>query len=92
MCRLVSGDVYRRDEIDAHHYPVFHQMDGVCVYDNAVSGSLLAGSHAPIDGSPARTQTLPTGADARTGYVVGRLKADLEHMVRLRARGPDVVL
>lgn len=22
------GDVYRRDEIDATHYPVFHQMDG----------------------------------------------------------------
>lgn len=32
----MSGDVYRRDEIDARHYPVFHQMDGVCVYDNAV--------------------------------------------------------
>ncbi|XP_058834836.1 probable phenylalanine--tRNA ligase, mitochondrial [Topomyia yanbarensis] len=26
---LVAGDVYRRDEIDATHYPVFHQMDGV---------------------------------------------------------------
>jgi len=26
---LVVGDVYRRDEIDATHYPVFHQMEGV---------------------------------------------------------------
>ena len=26
---LVVGDVYRRDEIDATHYPVFHQVDGV---------------------------------------------------------------
>ena len=26
---LVTGDVYRRDEIDTHHYPVFHQMEGV---------------------------------------------------------------
>ncbi|XP_052563420.1 probable phenylalanine--tRNA ligase, mitochondrial [Culex pipiens pallens] len=26
---LVVGDVYRRDEIDGTHYPVFHQMDGV---------------------------------------------------------------
>ncbi|XP_053685945.1 probable phenylalanine--tRNA ligase, mitochondrial [Sabethes cyaneus] len=26
---LVVGDVYRRDEIDSTHYPVFHQMDGV---------------------------------------------------------------
>jgi phenylalanyl-tRNA synthetase alpha chain len=26
---LVTGDVYRRDEIDRTHYPVFHQMEGV---------------------------------------------------------------
>lgn len=29
---LCTGDVYRRDEIDASHYPVFHQMEGVCVF------------------------------------------------------------
>jgi phenylalanyl-tRNA synthetase alpha chain len=26
---LVVGDVYRRDETDSHHYPVFHQVDAV---------------------------------------------------------------
>ncbi|OAD57091.1 putative phenylalanine--tRNA ligase, mitochondrial, partial [Eufriesea mexicana] len=26
---LVIGDVYRRDEINSTHYPVFHQVDGV---------------------------------------------------------------
>ncbi|KAL6438317.1 hypothetical protein ACFW04_004464 [Cataglyphis niger] len=26
---LVIGDVYRRDEIDSTHYPVFHQIDAV---------------------------------------------------------------
>ncbi|XP_042897285.1 probable phenylalanine--tRNA ligase, mitochondrial [Parasteatoda tepidariorum] len=26
---LVIGDVYRRDEIDSKHYPVFHQCEGV---------------------------------------------------------------
>jgi len=26
---LVFGDVYRRDAIDATHYPAFHQMEGV---------------------------------------------------------------
>lgn len=31
---LVAGDVYRRDEIDASHYPVFHQMEGVRLYSN----------------------------------------------------------
>lgn len=29
---LISGDVYRRDDIDASHYPVFHQMDGVRIF------------------------------------------------------------
>ena len=30
---LVMGDVYRRDTIDATHYPVFHQMEGVRVFE-----------------------------------------------------------
>lgn len=29
---LVTGDVYRRDTIDATHYPVFHQMEGFRVF------------------------------------------------------------
>ena len=32
---LVVGDVYRRDEIDATHYPVFHQMEGVRLLSGA---------------------------------------------------------
>jgi hypothetical protein len=31
----VSGDVYRRDEIDASHYPVFHQMEGARLFPRA---------------------------------------------------------
>lgn len=29
---LLTGDVYRRDEIDRSHFPVFHQMEGVRLY------------------------------------------------------------
>ena len=29
---LVTGDVYRRDEIDSSHYPIFHQMEGVRLF------------------------------------------------------------
>ncbi|CAM9567630.1 unnamed protein product [Chrysoparadoxa australica] len=29
---LLCGDVYRRDEIDRSHYPVFHQMEGVKIF------------------------------------------------------------
>ena len=32
---LCTGDVYRRDEIDSSHYPVFHQMEGVKIFDPA---------------------------------------------------------
>lgn len=31
---LVTGDVYRKDDIDASHYPVFHQMEGVSVMED----------------------------------------------------------
>lgn len=29
---LICGDVYRRDEIDSHHYNIFHQIEGACLY------------------------------------------------------------
>lgn len=31
---LVTGDVYRRDEIDSSHYPIFHQMEGVRMFSD----------------------------------------------------------
>jgi len=37
---LVVGDVYRRDEIDKSHYPVFHQMEGVSLMDNRMLGKI----------------------------------------------------
>lgn len=30
---LIAADVYRRDEIDSSHYPVFHQMEGMRHWD-----------------------------------------------------------
>ncbi|RYO88244.1 hypothetical protein DL766_006276 [Monosporascus sp. MC13-8B] len=32
---LISADVYRRDEIDRSHYPIFHQMEGARSWDRA---------------------------------------------------------
>ena len=37
---LLSGDVYRRDEIDRTHFPVFHQMEGVKLFDLATGKAL----------------------------------------------------
>ncbi|KAG5191967.1 phenylalanine--tRNA ligase [Tribonema minus] len=41
---LVCGDVYRRDEVDRSHYPVFHQMEGVRVFapDELPAGATAA--------------------------------------------------
>ena len=35
---LCTGDVYRRDEIDATHFPAFHQMEGLKLFDPALVG------------------------------------------------------
>ena len=37
---LVVGDVYRRDEIDATHYPVFHQVEGVRLIDQQMASGI----------------------------------------------------
>jgi len=34
---LLTADVYRRDEIDASHYPVFHQVEGARVFDTSAA-------------------------------------------------------
>jgi phenylalanyl-tRNA synthetase alpha chain len=36
---LCAGDVYRRDEIDSSHYPAFHQLEGVKLFDPKVVGT-----------------------------------------------------
>ena len=33
---LITGDVYRKDEVDRTHYPVFHQMEGLCIVDDGI--------------------------------------------------------
>ena len=39
---LCTGDVYRRDTIDATHYPAFHQMEGVRVFTASERDGLVA--------------------------------------------------
>jgi len=34
---LFTGDVYRKDEIDSTHFPVFHQMDGLILLEPNVN-------------------------------------------------------
>ncbi|CED83805.1 phenylalanyl-trna synthetase [Phaffia rhodozyma] len=55
---LLSADVYRRDEIDSSHYPVFHQMEGASVWgpkalkdlpkENQALRDLIASNPSPL--------------------------------------------
>lgn len=67
---LCCGDVYRRDEIDSSHYPVFHQMEGVRMFEEV---ELLA------------MQTQPNGtADATS--VNDAIEAELKGLLTGLAR------
>eukprot|EP00252_Welwitschia_mirabilis_P016280 TRINITY_DN3591_c0_g1_i1.p1 TRINITY_DN3591_c0_g1~~TRINITY_DN3591_c0_g1_i1.p1 ORF type:complete len:450 (+),score=64.36 TRINITY_DN3591_c0_g1_i1:214-1563(+) len=48
---LVTGDVYRRDSINATHYPVFHQMEGFRVFTSTELGAshLDSASYVAMD-------------------------------------------
>ena len=51
---LLSADVYRRDEVDRSHYPVFHQMEGARVWDRTKvpNGDLAAAVLTDLDRLP----------------------------------------
>lgn len=51
---LISADVYRRDEVDRSHYPVFHQMEGARVWDRtkAPGGDIVAAVKKDLEELP----------------------------------------
>lgn len=46
---LLTADVYRRDEIDASHYPVFHQMEGSHVVDKGDATRVFEASNQELE-------------------------------------------
>jgi phenylalanyl-tRNA synthetase alpha chain len=52
---LVTGDVYRRDEIDRSHYPVFHQTEGVQIFRAADLASLSEAAQTELIVSDLKT-------------------------------------
>ena len=77
---LIAGDVYRRDEIDRSHYPIFHQMEGVRLFSihemNTLTGNTVFGNS---DRTPDH-QELHTAETAK--MVADDLKSVLLGMVR----------
>merc|ERR1711981_183265 len=57
-CFLVFGDVYRRDEIDATHYPAFHQLEGVRLFTEEQLKDLYGLDDEPLrrDGEQERSE------------------------------------
>ena len=55
---LVAGDVYRRDQIDSTHYPVFHQLEGVRVLDSESNSNTSAISSNSTIGSNLEQDTI----------------------------------
>jgi phenylalanyl-tRNA synthetase alpha chain len=60
---IVPGRVYRKDEVDATHSPVFHQVEGLLV-DHGISMADLKGTVAAflreLFGKETRTRFIPT--------------------------------
>ncbi|KAI0928915.1 hypothetical protein AcW1_006016 [Taiwanofungus camphoratus] len=93
---LLSADVYRRDEIDASHYPVFHQMEGARVFpatatglreleeDNARLSAHLANSPIAIEDVPHLSPSNPpqsTHDPERAELVALNLKLSLNSLI-----------
>ncbi|KAI1745434.1 phenylalanyl-tRNA synthetase mitochondrial precursor [Xylaria scruposa] len=51
---LISADVYRRDEVDRSHYPIFHQMEGARSWDRTKvpNGDVAAAIWSDIEKLP----------------------------------------
>ncbi|KAL1743998.1 hypothetical protein HDZ31DRAFT_39640 [Schizophyllum fasciatum] len=93
---LLTADVYRRDEIDGSHYPVFHQVEGARVWpagangmrevaeDNARLAAALAAENIVIEDVPhvAATNPAQSGHDpAHAALVAENLKLSLNSLI-----------
>jgi phenylalanyl-tRNA synthetase alpha chain len=56
---LLTADVYRRDEIDGSHYPVFHQVEGARIFDASPEGlKEVRGSNEFLEAQLAKSNIL----------------------------------
>ncbi len=93
---LLTADVYRRDEIDGSHYPVFHQVEGAKIFsadanslrevqeDNERLEALLAKENMIIEDVPHLSKTNPAqeGHDPIFAEALAKnLKLSLNNMI-----------
>ena len=86
----VLGDVYRRDEIDATHYPVFHQMEAVRLYTKSqvienIKKSFEDDSENGLNSlitDPEELDALLQDRNFLLGYIVEDLKQTHENLLK----------
>ncbi|KAJ3028292.1 hypothetical protein HDV00_010480 [Rhizophlyctis rosea] len=87
---LLTADVYRRDEIDVSHYPVFHQMEGIRLFSRSSLESEIPSTLPPpitetkIEDAPI-SPTNPiqlTHTEHEATLVATHLKRSLESLVQ----------
>ena len=76
---LCTGDVYRRDEIDASHFPAFHQMEGVKLF-----------SEEEMNGQTDFSDKEAWLASPECDIVAKDLKATLEGLIKYVFDDPDL--
>ncbi|EGF80780.1 hypothetical protein BATDEDRAFT_35022 [Batrachochytrium dendrobatidis JAM81] len=80
---LLTADVYRRDEVDQTHYPVFHQMEGIRTFDRrqfSSSQHTAAEAATAIGISENKIQSMHTPAEVMA--LSRHLKDTLENLIR----------
>lgn len=93
---LLTADVYRRDEIDSSHYPIFHQVEGARIFSTDASGlkeveednerlsSQLASANIVIEDVPHTSPTNPVQPKHDPGFaalVTKNLKLSLNNLL-----------
>ena len=93
---LLTADVYRRDEIDASHYPAFHQVEGAKIFhdtpnamkeieeDNERLSAYLASSNIVIEDIPhisANNPVQPSHDAAKAELIAKNLKLSLNSLM-----------
>lgn len=75
---LLTADVYRRDEVDPTHYPVFHQMEGIKLFDRKAISKASGTQSDFLDA--ASIQSCHSLGEAE--FVASHLKTELECLIR----------
>ncbi len=82
---LMTGSVFRRDEIDSKHYPVFHQLEGVKIFSGLESS--VSQPNSVIESVLSECQSVHRKEEAR--IVLEDLQYNIDGLLR-HLFGPNI--